>query len=403
VADFSLNPFKWFKSGPKTAKFSALASGNVLKPRATPRKSGNVFMHLITIQKSLQSLELALRQEIDSTWLIQKIAGQISVLKLEAETVDEDELSAAAGQVLAYFETISEGRLYLNADGVTMVREFVHIFKDAIGDAAPGVNVLNENQLRSWNSRYQTIMSRMRPIFEDGIKYEAEVTEAAESTDVDHVASAEDDVIERAEEVDRKEILSSQKPIEGIRNPVLDALLREKASADHISPREDDIASLDDADRHEVAERKERAEETAKAPVIESLSPYDRGKDKDERDVVIPDEEFPRARESGELEETKVSEKDSFHQQVVPVRPMNDRETGTSEESPVELEEVERLKSKLFELHERQEVLSSKMSGILGGLEKAVKGEEPSEEPVSIEKLGIEELEDIIFIGRKKG
>lgn len=395
MADFSLNPIKWFKSGgPKPAKSSALASGNVLKPRATPRKSGNVFMHLITIQKSLQSLELALRQEIDSTWLVQKIAGQISVLKLEAETVGEDELSAATGQVLAYFETISESRLDLNADGVTMVREFVHIFKDAIGDAAPGVTVLNENLLRLWNSRYQTIMSKMRPIFEDGGAYEVEATEVAESSDVDHVASAEDDVIESAGGVERKETLSSRKSMEGIRNPVLDALQREEASADHIS-REDGVASLDD-DRHEVAERKE-------APVVESLSPYDRGEDKDERDVVIPDEEFPRARESGKLEEKKVPEKGGFRQQVVPVSSVNGRETGGSEESAVELEEVERLKSKLFELHERQEMLSSKMSGILGGFEKAVKGEEPPEEPVSIEKLGIEELEDIIFIGRKKG
>ena len=54
-------------------------------------------------------------------------------------------------------------------------------------------------------------------------------------------------------------------------------------------------------------------------------------------------------------------------------------------------------------MHEKQESLSSKMTDLLGGFKKAVRADADRQEPVPFEKLDIDDLEDIIFIGRGKG
>ena len=82
---------------------------------------------------------------------------------------------------------------------------------------------------------------------------------------------------------------------------------------------------------------------------------------------------------------------------------MSARQEKERFKSPVELEEVERLKSKLLELHEKQEKLSTRMTGILGDFKEVVKRTDVKPRPPAPEELSVEDLEDLIFIGRKKG
>ncbi len=66
-------------------------------------------------------------------------------------------------------------------------------------------------------------------------------------------------------------------------------------------------------------------------------------------------------------------------------------------------EEVKRLQSKLSRVHEKQELLMSKMSSILGGHRKVTQDGAGGLRRSSVDDPEIEELENIIFIGRNRG
>ncbi len=407
MAKFSLNPFRWFRKKPRPVPSAASISSPVLKPPAQPRKSGNIFLHLITLQKTLQSVDLAVRQGIDYTWLVQKAASQVSLLKLEAETVGEEELAQAAGQVLAYFETVSGERLDLDEEGVALIREFAIIFKDAIGDAVPGVRALDTRQLEQWNSRYQWLMARMKPIEVDVSPSETEEAEVEEE-EVDDAAPA----VEAIDEVRADGEVVVEETTEEEDEWALDESFGDKAPA--AFPGEGDFIPPFDRERLVESTERERSDESdvSEPDSMEELAAYDPADEFQARDVVIPDAEIKSARESIEAGEPRPEFAERKEEPVTPTtrppepqraRPVPRRDEEQPVKSPVQLEEVERLKEKLLELHEKQEMLSSRMSGILGDFKKVVRGEHESHEPVSVEEFDIEDLEDLIFIGRKKG
>jgi hypothetical protein len=143
---------------------------------------------------------------------------------------------------------------------------------------------------------------------------------------------------------------------------------------------------------------------------LEKIPLYDPSEQMLLRDSVIRDAEVKSAREFVEMGEPmpqviprdeRAKARDTAKPPPSPGKIREDKEKIA--QSPVQLEEVERLKRKLLELHEKQEMLSSKMSGILGGIKKAVQSDTSAQEGISVEKMDIDQLEDLIFIGRKKG
>ncbi len=410
---FSLNPLRWLKDK-QPSQSSKSMSSPVLKPRAQPRKSGNLFMHLITLQKSVQSMELALKQGIDSIWLVQKAASQASLLKMEAGTVGEEEVSEAAGQMLEYFETVSEGRLELDSEGVGAIRDLLIAFKDVIGDAAPGVRTLDFEQVALWNKRYQALMAQMKPIesleflkLDDALEEEKPedeepVQEADSKLEAETLTPEEEESVvskeEAAEETTAfehdEQAISEVEESEEIGFPGV----REFASS--VVPEGSDGDEQSDV---------EGPEPVSEENLEEELAVYDPADELSVRDVVISDSEIKSAREFMELGEPKpqLDFEDEGESEETPgaasAQPSNAENGASGVKSPVRLEEVERLKRKLLELHEKQEMLSSRMSGILGGLREAVQPAKRTEGAVSVEELDVDELEDIIFIGRKKG
>lgn len=375
MSKFSLNPLHWVKKKPQGVRPSA-STNPVLKPPAQPRKSGNIFLHLVTLQKNLQSVELALGQGIDTGWLMQKAASQTSLLKLEAEKLEEEELAQSAGQVLALFETVSEGRLVLDNDALELVRSFTQIFKDALGDAAPGVRPLDTHRLERWESSYQSLMARMKPIEQEINLVEAEEFEIIdqEAEEAGETAPSTEDEIESV-------------PPTGATAEAMPSARLEPAEGPGEAPEEE-------------AEVAGKEGVTGGQTVGDDLPAYDPAQHARVRDVAITDAEIKSAREYMELGESKPNlvRKEEEPQEAE----LADEEEKISR-SPVQLEEVEQLKRRLLELHEKQEMLSSRMSGILGGIKKVVDDAPERQRPDSIEKLEVDELEDLIFIGRKKG
>ncbi len=428
MAKFSANPLNWLKKKRPTAA-TAVAPPGLLKSPAQPRKSGDVFMHLITIQKSLKSMELAMRQQIDFSWLIQKVTGQIAVLKLEGETVGEEELAAVAGQVEAYFETVAEGRLDFDEKGLAVMLEFTNIYKDAFSDAVSGVHVVEPERLEGWNACYQALMAKMRSSYEEPAMEVAEIVEDPAETppmleliDDDGIepglveeAALEpetDAIDEYAVSVTDVENVAGGVDAEDLTDP------EEETDADFASSLLEDEVDIPD----EVTEAQSQFEslDDFAAPDEDEIPLYDPSEEIHVRDVVISDAEIKTAREYMELGESKpqvsepradelradepaeiddLSEADRLEPAAAGSAPPE----GKGDRSPVQLQEVERLKSKLSQLHEKQEMLSSKMSNILGDYNKAVRAKAGSQEHPSIEELDIEDIEDIIFIGRDRG
>jgi hypothetical protein len=407
MAKFSFNPIKWFRRKrrlPEPAHSSAPAS---LKAPAQPRKSGDLFMQLITVQRNLQSMELAVRQQIDTSWLVQKTSNQMATLRRQAEIVGEDELAQAAGQLSAYFETVSEGRLVFSEEGVALVREFVAIFKDAIGDAAPGIRMLDHEKLESWNLQYQALMAQMKPIEETQTVAQGEAAtseHAAHSVPGKHVDNLPPGETEQPGVV--KDGSETGFPKE-IYNAALDDLVAEKP--DFAFPKAEDFSGASPSPPIESI----RQDELSDTLSVDSLPPYDPTDEARVRDVVISDSETrsPRGRMGGSdaispplFADRGLGAQRGAVLEPHSAKPAPGRLEGKSVKSPVQLEEVERLKRKLFDLHEEQETLSWRMNGILGGLKKAVKSEQAAQnESMCADGPDTQEMEDIIFIGRKKG
>jgi hypothetical protein len=386
MAKIFVNPLKWFKNKNGTPKPAVQRSIGSAKRPAHPKKSGNIFMHLITLQKNLQSTELSLRQENDCRWLIQKSRAIVSSLKVEAEKVEEDDLAQGAGQILAYLDTTLEGRLDVDEEGITTVLDFVLIFKDALGDAIPGIRALDNGQLEEWNTRYQALMARMKPIEEKIVLPD-----------------------------------SQDEPEESLPEPVAEILLEPSVPGNgfaEVEPEEQQtpttgefIVSQADAEELRGSNGSTPADES-EAEELKEEAPLVNADDLNVRDVAIPDAEIKSARELLESKASfeipapllpKESGREAEVQKVERIVPKNGHNGENHVKNPVQLQEVERLKKRLLELHEKQGMLSTRMSGILGDLKKAVDSEEKEKEVVSVEKLNIDEIEDLIFIGRKKG
>ncbi len=340
-------------------------------------------MHLITLQKSMQSLELAVEQGIDSTRLLQKARDSVSDLRQEAASTGNEDLLEGSAQILAYLDTVGEGRLDLNDEGVHSILDFVSIFKDALGDAAPGIKMLSEKRLAEWNEGYQLLMARMKPISEEEPACEEPQDEAAEVSSsflLDEAAEGPSEDLGVLVQ-DTKEI---GQDAEGITAEKAEAVNSGEAAVP------DDEVVL--AEEHEPEGLFEPAEPA------EAL---------DIHDVKIPDSETVSAREAIEAGHLQASDhgNDFISSNGKALTPLEFRpkRNGDNPKTPVQLEEVERLKKKLLELHEKQEMLSSKMSGILVDLKSNADSESEEREPVSLEEMGVNELEDLIFIGRKKG
>jgi hypothetical protein len=174
MAIFPLNPLKWFaKKGQPVQSRTVLSASSDKRP-VPPEKGavvfaelvsrGNVFMHLIALQQTLRSMELALRQKEDSLWLAQKAASQVLALRQQADTVGEGELAKTAGLLFAYLEAIAEGKLILNEKGLALVREFAAIFKSSAGDRASEVRSLDIERMGKWEARYKSLMGEVKPI-----------------------------------------------------------------------------------------------------------------------------------------------------------------------------------------------------------------------------------------------
>ena len=138
---------------------------------------------------------------------------------------------------------------------------------------------------------------------------------------------------------------------------------------------------------------------------------YDPSADRANRDVVISDEEIKSVREYIEREEPRpefiVPEEKPEGTEPESVEAVYERPAPVAQpdepyQLPVQLEEIQELKKKIFELHEKQEILSSKVTGMLGDIKAAIDGP-AKQETAPVEELSTDELEDIIFIGRKKG
>jgi len=414
MARFSLNPLNWFRKKTRPKAPPQATSPAVLKIPAKPRKSGNLFMHLINIQKSLRSMDLAMRQQIDFTWLVQKVTGQISLLKLEAETIGEEELAAVAGQVEAYFETVSEGRLDLDEEGLTVIHDFVDIFKGTIGDAVSKVGALDTERLQQWSSHYQALMARMKPGYDGELGKpeeassldEAELFEEPEPP-VDEQLAAFDSI-----DVEYAEPAPLEEAPEVIHGGMPEQALEEEPGPEfEAAPEFDEATAEDDADFAIGVESVDQMEEP-EPRADDEIPLYDPADEIHIRDVVISDAEIKSAREYMELGKSRPKLRESEEEGEVPevepilrdyFEPATGQEHAPAPKSPVELQEVERLKAKLSELHEKQEMLSTKMTSILGDYKKVVQSEVGRQERPSIEDLEIEDLEDIIFIGREKG
>ncbi|MBI5118388.1 hypothetical protein HZA56_18090 [Candidatus Poribacteria bacterium] len=407
MAKFSFNPIKWFRRKrrpPQPAQSNAPAS---LKAPVQPRKSGDLFMQLITVQKNLQSMELAVRQQIDTSWLVQKTSNQMATLKRQAETVGEEELAQAAGQLSAYFETVSEGRLVFSEEGVALVREFVAIFKDAIGDAAPGIRMLDHGKLESWNWQYQALMAQMKPIEETQTPAQGETATLERAAHNDTDAQVGNFSIGETEQPSVVKDDAEKGLPKEIYDPALNDLVAGKP--DFAFPKAEDFSAASPSPGIESV----RQDELSDTPSVDSLPPYDPTDEARVRDVVISDSEIrsPRGRmDSGHTVSTpSFADRGPGAQRSVapeadPPKLTPGKMEAESVKSPVQLEEVERLKRKLFDLHEEQETLSWRMNGILGGLKKAVKSEQAAQsESTRADGLDTQEMEDIIFIGRKKG
>jgi hypothetical protein len=342
-------------------------------------------MHLINLQKSLQALELALRQDMELGGLLQKAREIVSALRLEAELIGEEELAQGAGQVLAYLETVLEGRLELDETGTGTVLDFVIFFKDALTDATLKVQAANSRELREWNERYQNLMARMKPIEEEIIA--REVSEVQENKE-------ELEAIEPVLELSDADEEANAVSVPG----------EEMQSAQEVVLEEQDADSTDAQTAAGIAERVEEASQAEE--VVEEVQLMESAPENMAADVVIPDAETKSARELLESLEPLVSPASALDQEIVIAggNGFKSKRNGDSPvRIPVQLEEVERLKKKLLQLHEKQEILSSKMSGILGDLKKNTSVDQQERRGLSIEKMDMAEIEDLIFIGRKKG
>lgn len=409
MTKFSPNPLRWFskRQWPKTS--SASGSPALLRAPAMPRKSGNIFMHLINIQKSLKSMELAMRQQIDFSWLNQKITVQMAVVKREAETVKEEELAAVAGQVEAYFETVFEGRLDLDEEGLAVVLEFTNIFKDIFGDAVSATSSVDLERLDSWNTCYQSLMAKMRPSCEDA-PLEAPAIEDAEPEPSEKPAADFKEarpIFELSDDAEDTEPAPLRQAAEEAPDVAeTPDLGREEAVAEEQIPSGFETSS--DFAGASFEDNVDAADDIAGVESPEEIPLYDPNEELRVRDDVISDAEIKSAREYMDVGKSKPKVRQTKQAGRAakiepPARGRAGRKRGKAEQSPVQLQEVERLKAKLTELHEKQEMLSSKMTNILGDYKKAVRTEAGRQDSPPTEDLGIKELEDIIFIGREKG
>ena len=273
-------------------------------------------------------------------------------------------------------------------------------------------------------------MSKMRPSYEEEATLEVEET-AEEPPELPEAPFASESADEIAETPPVLELTDDDAGIEpeSVEEAARDkyeqeAALDLEADADFPSSLPDDEVDIPD----EVAEAKSEPESfdysealDQEEEVDDEIPFYDPSDEIDVRDVVISDAEIKSAREYMELGETKPKvskpevsrpiadepvEFDSPAQadQLEPAAAGTGPAEMRGDRPPVQLQEVERLKSKLSELHEKREALSSRMSNILSDRDKeAAYSEVDLQERPSIEELDIEDLEDIIFIGRNKG
>jgi chemotaxis protein histidine kinase CheA len=329
-------------------------------------------MHLITIQKSLKSIELAMRQQIDFSWLIHKITGQISVLKLEAETISEEQLAGVAGQVEAFFETVSDGRLDFDEKSLAIILEFTNIYKDTLGDAVSETSSNHRLRLDAWNKCYQGLMADMRPSFEARPirvrPFEPPPPPEPDNTQIG--STLEPSELELYDE--EPEELASVLDIDPVKLPSQVDREPDYVADEDVEEPEPDYVADDD-----ISDDPEPWSPGDDIPV------YDQGLDGYySRDVVISDSETISARECLEMEESQADDADCV---------------GVAEsEEPVRFQELSDLKAQLSELHEEQEQISSTMSEILDA--QALDSDQ-----VPFDMLDEQGLEDIIFISREKG
>jgi len=329
--------------------------------------------------------------------------------------VHEEELAQATGQVMAYFQTVSEKRLILDEEGIALVRDLITIFKDALGDAAPGIRALDGGQLEAWNSRYQSLMARMKPI-EEGVEHiesdEAEIDDdemfeqaSGRVADVDSVREPPGETSGHDASLPEQETIEQS---DDLRDKLARAMAAMESSAEEPPASDVEEKVLDETDE---AEPPHELEDGQPLP-MEDVPHYDPAEEVHVRDVVISDAEVGSAREYMALGKRKpqfTPKEDQAPASFIAEHSNEDSQRSRREsqdnfvKSPVQLEEVERLKRRLLELHEKQEMLSSKMSGILGDLKKAVRGDQKNRGRSSVGELDIEDLENLIFIGRKKG
>ncbi|RJP26006.1 MAG: hypothetical protein C4520_01340 [Candidatus Abyssobacteria bacterium SURF_5] len=418
MAKFPVNPLKWFQKKEAVSQASPRPQASTARPAAQPKKSGGIFMHLITLQKNLQSIELALQQQIECNWLLQKAKTIVSALRGEAEKAEEEELAQGSGQVLAYLDTVLDGRLDFDEEGVSVIKDFVIIFKDALGDAAPGIRMLNVNELEEWNGRYQRLMARMKPVEENS----ASEVEGPPGFDEQPVSIIEiDNIFETAglidgqqypgaseERQDEAEFLGTSEQSAPLRiDPIhADENLIEADSAPSVEETEAVPPIESETDAEVIPFRPHEAVPPVEEPPEIEIEVIPIGADEANiKDVIIPDAEMKSARELLESDQPPPPPPQLDPPKRTAVEkiggPAGNGQSGVK--TPVQLEEVERLKRKLLQLHEKQEILSTKMSGMLGDLKKAVRTDQKPPAAVSIEKMDIDELEDLIFIGREKG
>jgi chemotaxis protein histidine kinase CheA len=421
MSSFASNALNWFRKKSRPAARPKQHSRDFLKTPARPRKSGEIFMHLINIQKSLKSIALAMRQQIDFTWLVQKAKGHASLLKLEAETMGEEELAGVAGQVEAYFDTVSEGRLDLDEEGLTVILDFVIIYKRTIADAVSEMSPLNKERLDEWSSRYQALMARMEPSFEEALLGDKEDAFSEPEPLFEEPEPATDDAAYVLESDENEEIEepSTHVLVEADHADEPDAATEPTAEAPpgfiREAPEGLGEPGLEEAVEEE-ADPFEQMEEF-EAPPDDELPIYDPSKEIRAHDAVISDAEIRTAREYMEIGKSRpelkeperdgVSASDPLSDDYSPP-PLPDHKQEPSAEPHTELQEVEGLKARLSQVHEKHELLLSKMNTIVSGYKEAVQYEAdesklPCVEDLDTEDLDTEDLEDIIFIGRNRG
>ena len=277
----TLNPFKWFRRAGRARRIApALSSRAGGQARADAKQREKVLVYLVTLQKSLSSLQLALEQDIDIVWLVQKVTGDISLIKLEASKTNEEKLTEVAGKVRAYFETIAEGRLELDAEGIEMISEFVRIFGDILGGRTSQADLSHINSLNSWDTQYQALMAKMKPIVGTDEPADRDTdagVDEAEPCDAD----ATDEDPGAGPETEERDAGSLGRIAATIRNPVLDDLIKESAYFD-AQTHQDSVVSRDDAGTDSAKEEAPDAER-----VSYDLPPRDRVKDMQVHDVAV--------------------------------------------------------------------------------------------------------------------